>query len=132
MSLDFSITVVIGKLGSGKSTLARLALYCYRYKLPEESHHNLKNYYKLGKIFIKSNLNLNPYASDAYLKYSYAISPDSRGFEQMSLFTTTPAASCYTRETIIRKIIPTRVVINIALIESAFILEWAFSFRITK
>ena len=104
MSMEFPITVIIGKNGSGKSTLAQLALCCYRYKLPEEAHHNMKNYYNLGNFFIKSNLDPNPYTADAYLKYSYAISPESRGFEQMSLFMTTPEASCHARENIIRKI----------------------------
>ena len=104
MSMEFPITVIIGKNGSGKSTLAQLALCCYRYKLQEEAHHNMKNYYNLGNFFIKSNLDPNPYTADAYLKYSYAISPESRGFEQMSLFMTTPEASCHARENIIRKI----------------------------
>lgn len=101
MSLDFPLTVIIGKNGSGKSTLAQLALCCYRYKLPGEALHNMKNYYNLGNFFIKSNLDPEPYTSDAYLKYSYAISPEARGFEQISLFD--PNFSCRAKENVIKK-----------------------------
>ncbi len=104
MSLDFPLTVIIGKNGSGKSTLAQLALCCYRYKLPGETLHNMKNYYNLGNFFIKSNLDPEPYTSDAYLKYSYAISPEARGFEQISLFMADPNFSCRAKENIIKKI----------------------------
>lgn len=104
MSLDFPLTVIIGKNGSGKSTLAQLALCCYRYKLPGETLHNMKNYYNLGNFFIKSNLDPEPYTSDAYLKYSYAISPEVRGFEQISLFMPDPNFSCRAKENIIKKI----------------------------
>lgn len=104
MSLDFPVTVIIGKNGSGKSTLAQLALCCYRYKLPGETSHNMKNYYNLGNFFIKSNLDPEPYTADAYLRYSYAISPESRGFEQMSLFMTSPDSSCHAKENTIKKI----------------------------
>ncbi len=52
MSMEFPITVIIGKNGSGKSTLAQLALCCYRYKLQEEAHHNMKNYYNLGNFLL--------------------------------------------------------------------------------
>ena len=104
MSLDFPVTVIIGKNGSGKSTLAQLALCCYRYKTSKEVLYNTKNYYTLGNFFIKSNLDPEPYTSDAYLKYSYAISPESRGFDQMSLFVTDPDSVCRAKENTIRKV----------------------------
>lgn len=104
ISLDFPITVIIGKNGSGKSTLAQLALCCYRYKLPGETLHNMKNYYNLGNFFIKSNLDPDPYTLDAYLRYSYALSPELHGFDQMSLFMADPDSVCHAKENTIRKI----------------------------
>ena len=50
MSMEFPITVIIGKNGSGKSTLAQLALCCYRYKLQEEAHHNLKSRFSFQRL----------------------------------------------------------------------------------
>ena len=76
----------------------------YRYKLPGESFHDMKNYYNLGNFFIKSNLDPEPYAPGAYLRYSYAVSPESRGFEQMSFFSTSPNSSCHAKENTIKKI----------------------------
>lgn len=102
MVFDFPVTVITGKNGSGKSTLAQLALCCYRYKQPGESLHNIKNYYNLGNFFIKSNLDPEPYTSDAYLQYSYAIALEKRGFEQISLFASD--SFCHAKENIIKKI----------------------------
>ncbi len=102
ISFDFPITVITGKNGSGKSTLGQLALCCYRYKIPGESSHNTKNYYSLGNFFIKSNLDPEPYTSDAYLKYSYIAPPEAKGLEQVSLF---DLGSLYhTKENTIRKV----------------------------
>jgi len=104
LNFDFPITVIIGKNGSGKSTLAQLALCCYRYKHPGAPLHNMKDYYNLGNFFIKSNLDPEPYTSSAYLRYSYAIAPEARGIEQLSLFAPNPESFCHARENIIKKI----------------------------
>lgn len=103
IDFDFPVTVIIGKNGSGKSTLAQLALCCYRYKLPGESSYNIKNYYTLGDFFIKSNLDPEPYTSDAYLRYSFAIDPKENRFEQMTLFALDPAY-CHAKGNTIRKV----------------------------
>lgn len=103
VNFDFPVTVIIGKNGSGKSTLAQLALCCYRYKQPGALLHNAKDYYSLGNFFIKSNLDPEPYTQDAYLRYSYAIDPNARGIEQLSLFTMVDVA-CRAKENVIHKV----------------------------
>lgn len=103
VNFDFPITVIIGKNGSGKSTLAQLALCCYRYKHPGAPSHNMKDYYNLGNFFIKSNLDPEPYTPNAYLTYSYAIPPEARGIEQISLFAPNPDSVCHARENTIKK-----------------------------
>ena len=104
IEFDFPVTVIIGKNGSGKSTLAQLALCCYRYKLPGEQLYNVKNYYRLGDFFIKSNLDPEPYTSDGYLRYSFAVDPEKDRFEQVSLFDPDPTSYCHKKENIIRKV----------------------------
>lgn len=103
VNFDFPITVIIGKNGSGKSTLAQLALCCYRYKQPGAFSHNMKDYYNLGNFFIKSNLDPEPYTLNAFLKYTYAISPNAQGFEQLSLFALSDDSFCHATENIIEK-----------------------------
>ncbi len=102
ISFDFPITVITGKNGSGKSTLGQLALCCYRYMLPGEHSHDTKNYYSLGNFFIKSNLDPEPYTTDAYLRYSYVAPPEAKGYEQTSLFDFD--LRLHARENVIRKV----------------------------
>lgn len=83
--------------------MAQLALCCYRYKQPGAFSHNMKDYYNLGNFFIKSNLDPEPYTPNAYLKYTYAIAPDARGIEQLSLFTPNGDSFCHARENVIEK-----------------------------
>ena len=103
-SFDFPITVIIGKNGSGKSTLAQLALCCYRYKPTGNLNYMAKDYYNLGNFFIKSNLDPSPYTQDAFLKYSYAISPNSQTNNQLKLLGYESADNCPAGHNTIQKI----------------------------
>lgn len=97
MQFDFPITVIVGKNGSGKSTLAQLALCCYRYRKNERCPYNPKEYYSLGHFFLKSQLDPTPYAEDASVEYTYAISEDERGkVHQLSLFEDNEQILCKT------------------------------------
>ena len=103
INFDFPITVITGKNGSGKSTIAQLALCCYQYKRPGETHRNPEDYYTLGNFFIRSNLDPHPYADDAYLSYTYATSSEADNFGQLSLDGFNSEGDCPARTRIIKK-----------------------------